>query len=93
MVCLKEYPGPCGEYNKFIVNLLTRLLDTELCLLSLAAKCFSLLCQVKGRGKEGVPYKNVWKNNQLVLVHTLHHYLDNLFSTVDEVQVSLVFLI
>ncbi|XP_075226835.1 proline-, glutamic acid- and leucine-rich protein 1-like [Lycorma delicatula] len=88
IVCMREYPGPCGEYNKFILNLLLRLLDAEPSLLSVAAKCYALLSQVKGKSKEGISYKNVWKTNQLVLIHTLHHYLDLLFDNVDEIQTT-----
>ncbi|XP_039288323.1 proline-, glutamic acid- and leucine-rich protein 1 [Nilaparvata lugens] len=86
-VCMKEYSGPCGSSRKSITSLLSKLVNAESGLLSQASKCYALLAQIKCSSNPGVSYNSYWKENQLILVNTLHYHMDRLFNNVHEIQV------
>jgi len=85
-VLMSRYPGSCGHSRSRILDKLVKLLgkEGEEVNMELLGKCFSLLPQVGGGGKEGSEHVAQYNNLMNSMVSTIHTGLTSLFSHVRE---------
>jgi len=85
-VLMSRYPGSCGHARSRIQDKLVNLLgkEGEEVNMELLGKCFSLLPQVGGGGREGSEHITQYNNMVNSMVSTIHTGITSLFSHVRE---------
>lgn len=85
-VLMSRYPGSCGQVRSRLQDKLVTLMgkEGEQVGMELLGKCFSLLPQVGGGGREGAEHMNQYSSLVSSLVSTVHTGLSSLYPHVRE---------
>jgi len=82
---MTRYPGSCGQARPRILDMLVSRLSSRTNL-RLLGKCFTLLCQVGGGGREGVEHTAHYNTMVATLISSIHTGLNNVFEGIRELD-------